>query len=272
MVIYAEYLFIENFITGCLLLALTGQLAGRPASSLRLLAAGALCGAASFTIFLPASGLTAAATGAAAVAAAFGLRDFVKTALLFISLTFLSGGAAMAFMLWRQIPAVSGNGALYLEPFTYVQLFLWASAAFGLTHFFVKLVRERRLACITKGKVCLTIYGQSYWFEAFADSGNSLREPLTGRPVMVMDIKGASRLPEITPDRYVAVPYMAVGTEKGILSGFRTDSIEFRGSRIKGAVIAFYEGDFGEYEVLLNREVLNDDITETCRAEAARRR
>lgn len=263
MVIYGEYLFIENFVTGCLLLALTGRLAGRPVSSLRLLAAGALCGTAGFTIFLPASGLTAAATGAAAVAAAFGLRGFVKTTLLFISLTFLSGGAAMAFLLWRQIPAVSGNGALYLEPFTYAQLILWASAAFALTDFFVKIVRERRFACITKGKVCLTIYGRSYWFEAFADSGNGLREPLTGRPVMLMDIKGAARLPEIPRERYVTVPYSAVGTEKGILDGFRADSIEFRGSRIKGAVIAFYEGDFGEFEVLLNGEVLNDDITET---------
>lgn len=100
-------------------------------------------------------------------------------------------------------------------------------------------------------------------FEALVDSGNSLREPLTGRPVMLMDSKGAARLPVLPPERYAAVPYRAVGTENGILSGFRADEIEFEGRRLKGVVIAFYEGDFGGFEMLLHREVLNDDITET---------
>ena len=260
MVIYGEYLFIENFVTGCLLLALTGHLAGRQVSSLRLLAAGALCGAGSFTIFLPANWFTAAVIGAAAVAAAFGTRNFFKNSMLFISLTFLSGGAAMALMLMARVPAVSGNGALYMEPVTYAQLILWAAAAFGLTDFFVKLVRERRLACITKGKVCLSINGVNCWFEALVDSGNCLREPFTGRPVMLLAVKAAASLPQIPPERHMTVPYRAVGTERGVLSGFRADYIEFAGSRIKGAVIAFYEGDFGDFEMLLSREVLNENI------------
>jgi len=266
VIIYGEYLFIENFVTGCLLLILTAGLSGRTVKWPRILAAGVICGAGGFSIFLPVRGLTAVVVGTTAglaAATAFGIRGILKITLLFISLTFLSGGAAMAFMLWRQIPAISGNGALYVEPATYAQLVLWGAGAFGLTYFFVKLVKERRLAGITKGKVCLIISGRTYMFEALVDSGNSLREPLTGRPVMLMDSKGAARLPVLPPERYAAVPYRAVGTENGILSGFRADEIEFEGRRLKGVVIAFYEGDFGGFEMLLHREVLNDDITET---------
>ncbi len=266
MIIYGEYLFIENFVTGCLLLLLTARLSGRTVNRAGLIAAGVICGAGGFTIFLPVRGVTAVVAGITAglaAAAAFGIRGIFKMTLLFISLTFLSGGAAMALMLWQNIPAVSGNGALYVEPLTYVQLILLGAAAFGLTSFFVRLVRERRLACITKGKVCLKISGQSFWFEALVDSGNSLREPLTGRPVMLLDIKGAAAVPELPPEKYVVVPYRAVGTENGLLRGFRADEIEFAGRHFKNAVIAFYEGDFGEVEMLLNREVLNEDISET---------
>ena len=285
MVIYLEYLFLENFLTGGLLLLLTSKLAGHSPSRIRLILGSVISGIGGFTIFIPVAGfggavirLAAAVLICTVVFAGGGSESGVKPAkivkltLLFLALTFLSGGAAMAFTLWRQIPAVSGNGALYLEPLTYGTLICLAVPAFGLTYIFVKLVRKRQMETITRGKVCLTIKGKVYSFEALADSGNSLREPLTGRPAALIDRKGAAKLSfrpedaetgrdETMADRLVIIPYKAVGTEKGILKGIRTDSITFREKEMKGAVLAFYDGDFGDFEVLLSREVLNEEIT-----------
>ena len=285
MVIYLEYLFLENFLTGGLLLLLTSKLAGHSPSRIRLILGSVISGIGGFTIFIPAAGFGGAAIRLAAavlictvVFAGGGPESGIKPAkivkltLLFLALTFLSGGAAMAFTLWRQIPAVSGNGALYLEPLTYGTLICLAVPAFGMTYIFVKLVRKRQMETITRGKVCLTIKGMVYSFEALADSGNSLREPLTGRPAALIDRKGAAKLSfrpedaetgrdETMADRLVVIPYKAVGTEKGILKGIRTDSITFREKEMKGAVLAFYDGDFGDFEVLLSREVLNEEIT-----------
>lgn len=285
MVIYLEYLFLENFLTGGLLLLLTSKLAGHSPSRIRLILGSVISGIGGFTIFIPAAGfggavirLAAAVLICTVVFAGGGSGSGVKPAkivkltLIFLALTFLSGGAAMAFTLWRQIPAVSGNGALYLEPLTYGTLICLAVPAFGLTYIFVKLVRKRQMETITRGKVCLTIKGMVYSFEALADSGNSLREPLTGRPAALIDRKGAAKLAfrpedaetgrdETMADRLVIIPYKAVGTEKGILKGIRTDSITFREKEMKGAVLAFYDGDFGDFEVLLSREVLNEEIT-----------
>ena len=281
MVIYLEYLFLENFLTGGLLLLLTSKLAGRSPSRIRLILGSVISGIGGFTIFIPAAGFGGAAIRLAAAVlictVVFAEKQAkplktIKTTLIFLALTFLSGGAAMAFTLWRQIPAVSGNGALYLEPLTYGTLICLAVPAFGLTYIFVKLVRKRQMETITRGKVCLTIKGMVYSFEALADSGNSLREPLTGRPAALIDRKGAAKLSfrpedaetgrdETMADRLVVIPYKAVGTEKGILKGIRTDSITFREKEMKGAVLAFYDGDFGDFEVLLSREVLNEEIT-----------
>ena len=248
MVIYLEYLFLENFLTGGLLLLLTSKLAGHSPSRTRLILGSVISGAGGFTIFIPAAGFGGAVIRLAAAVlictVVFAEKQAkplktIKTTLIFLALTFLSGGAAMAFTLWRQIPAVSGNGALYLEPLTYGTLICLAVPAFGLTYIFVKLVRKRQMETITRGKVCLTIKGMVYSFEALADSGNSLREPLTGRPAALIDRKGAAKLSfrpedaetgrdETMADRLVVIPYKAVGTEKGILKGIRTDSITFR--------------------------------------------
>ena len=281
MVIYLEYLFLENFLTGGLLLLLTSKLAGHSPSRIRLILGSVISGIGGFTIFIPAAGFGGAVIRLAAAVlictVVFAEKQTkptktIKTTLIFLALTFLSGGAAMAFTLWRQIPAVSGNGALYLEPLTYGTLICLAVPAFGLTYIFVKLVRKGQMETITRGKVCLTIKGKVYSFEALADSGNSLREPLTGRPAALIDRKGAAKLSfrpedaetgrdETMADRLVVIPYKAVGTEKGILKGIRTDSITFREKEMKGAVLAFYDGDFGDFEVLLNREVLDEEIT-----------
>ena len=284
MVIYLEYLFLENFLTGTLLLFLTASLAGQYTRQsrlwLRIFLGGIISGIGGLTIFIPVSGLTGAVVRLALAVlicmVVFGqkplkLKRLLKTTLLFLALTFLSGGAAMAFSLWRQIPAVRGNGALYFEPLTYGTLICLAVPAFALTCIFIKLVKERRMENITRGKVCLTIEGRVYSFEALVDSGNSLREPLTGRPAVLIDSKGAAKLPFRPEDmeaghdgaignRFVVIPYKAVGTEKGLLKGIRTDSIAFGEKKIKGAALAFYEGDFGDFEVLLSREVLDDGI------------
>ena len=272
MVIYLEYLFLENFLTGGLLLLLTSKLSGHSPSRIRLILGSVISGAGGFTIFIPAAGFGGAVIRLAAAVlictVVFAEKQAkplktIKTTLIFLALTFLSGGAAMAFTLWRQIPAVSGNGALYLEPLTYGALICLAVPAFGLAWIFVKLVRKQRIENITRGEVCLTIKGKVYSFEALADSGSSLREPFTGRPAALIDRGGAAKLslrPE-DADRLVLIPYKAVGTEKGLLKGIRTDSITFREKEMKGAVLAFYDGDFGDFEVLLSREVLDEEIT-----------
>ena len=52
MVVYAEYLFLENFITGLIILYFSGRICGRKTKKIRLCAGGALCGLFSFTLFV----------------------------------------------------------------------------------------------------------------------------------------------------------------------------------------------------------------------------
>lgn len=175
MVIYGEYLFIENFIAGLLLILLTGKLTGRMPAKMRILLAAVLCGLSGFIIFLPLNGGWSAVlrllAGTLCAAAAFGLREIVKTTGLFLALTFLSGGAVMALLLWRQQPAVSHQGIIYMDAVTYFRLLCFGILAFGLTYWFVKLVRRRKAEMNMKGRVCLIIDGQKLFLRSFCRFG-----------------------------------------------------------------------------------------------------
>ena len=147
MVIYGEYLFIENFIAGLLLILLTGKLTGRMPAKMRILLAAVLCGLSGFIIFLPLNGGWSAVlrllAGTLCAAAAFGLREIVKTTGLFLALTFLSGGAVMALLLWRQQPAVSHQGIIYMDAVTYSKA--QQSEIRDCVHVYYPLVRYGRL-------------------------------------------------------------------------------------------------------------------------------
>ena len=275
MTVYAEYLFLENFTAGLILLYLTAGLSGTAAGILRLAAGAAVSGMSSFVIFLPLNTVEAVlvrtAAAAAVCAAALGTDRLLKKTALFFILSFLTGGAAMAFFLWQQIPVLMGNGILYLGAMTYPLLLLCGIPAMALAAWFVRTVRRKRRTDWTHGTAELELEGQTAVFRACVDSGNSLRDPVTGNPVILIDEKGARSLPfkkEDYPSRFAAVPYRAVGVTSGILEGIRLDRMKFCGKDYYNITLAYFEGTFGEFEVLLNRNILEgglaDDDTRTC--------
>ena len=175
----------------------------------------------------------------------------------------------MALLLWRQQPAVSHQGIIYMDAVTYFRLLCFGILAFGLTYWFVKLVRRRKAEMNMKGRVCLIIdNGKSYFFEAFVDSGNCLREPVTGQAGGALRQPGASRLPfaaKDMPSRYRIIPYHGVGVEAGSLEALRVDEIIFEDRKTEGAYIAFYKGRFEGFEVLMNRDFLEGGLSfERC--------
>lgn len=273
MVVYAEYLFLENFITGVLILYFTAQLAGNchPAKSTvwRLAAGGALCGVSGFMLFLPLNvtlGLLLRCAAAFAItAAALGKRDLLKKTEIFLIISFLSSGIAMALFLWMQIPAMSGNGIMYVEAVTFLQLICCGIPAMALCSWFIKLVRRHSREKITCGEVELEVGGRSCRMKAYVDTGNCLREPVTGKPVILVDQKGSGRLGfcrEEFRERYTVIPYKAVGVSGGLLEGIRLDRVRFGNKTITGVVLAYYSGSFQGFDVLLNRELLEGGLLE----------
>ena len=269
MTVYAEYLFLENFTAGLILLYLTAGLSGTAAGILRLAAGAAVSGMSSFVIFLPLNTVEAvlvrAAAASAVCAAALGTERLLKKTALFFILSFLTGGAAMAFFLWQQIPVLAGNGVFYLNAMTYPALLLCGTPALLLAFWFVRLVRRKRRTDWAYGTAELTLDGYRVSMRACVDSGNSLQDPVSGKPVILIDTAGAQKLPfqrKDYPQRFAAVPFRTVGTERGMLDGLRIDRLCYGGKDYHDVILAYFEGIFGEFEILLNRNILEGGLTE----------
>ena len=104
--------------------------------------------------------------------------------------------------------------------------------------------------------------------EAFLDTGNGLRDPVSGKSVAVASSLLWQKLKEegvITADRFRMIPYSAVGGS-GLLPAVRTDFLEFASTRCCGAFLAGAGeelkvacGAFAETEepcVLLSRDMV----------------
>ncbi|MBQ8527965.1 MAG: sigma-E processing peptidase SpoIIGA [Lachnospiraceae bacterium] len=91
------------------------------------------------------------------------------------------------------------------------------------------------------------------------DSGNSLYEPITRRPVVIVEKQLFINNNISLPDVFFAIPYHAIGTKKGILKGVLADELEIPAQqgeqRWQKVMLGIYEGKISqkdEYQVILH--------------------
>lgn len=75
-------------------------------------------------------------------------------------------------------------------------------------------------------KVRLMGCGEEVCVQALMDTGNSLREPISLRPVAVMDEEVFDRLKGVRlPEKLKVIPYRSVGRSNGIMEGYEIPEI-----------------------------------------------
>lgn len=103
--------------------------------------------------------------------------------------------------------------------------------------------------------------GKAFDFKALFDTGNSLIDPYTGKPVSIVeeneDIRTWIRE---KPQKYRLIPFRSLGKENGLLEGTEVDELIICGSdgqkTQRGAVIALYKGKLsgdGSFQMILNQ-------------------
>lgn len=109
--------------------------------------------------------------------------------------------------------------------------------------------------------VAITENGENVEMKALFDTGNSLTEPVSGRPVSIVEENATTKLwLETRPQKYKVIPFRSIGREHGILEGTTVDELIIRkgdGQIVeKDAVVALYKGKLskdGSYQMILNQ-------------------
>lgn len=276
MTIYGEYLFLENAVSGAVILYLTEKLCGYRRSAVWLTIGSILCGVYSFIIFVPMNGFLSLVTklgfSAALVLLVFRPSTrlgLVKTGITFYIVSFLMGGTTVALMYLTGMQGLSANGSVYVHQITYVQVMsgilvtgvLWVWLA---EHLKEKIHREAVMAEVE------IFIGENHWkARAFVDTGNFLADPVTGYPAILLSAglgqKIMDTLQEEARLRSCIIPYQSVG-KKGLLHGLRPDCIWIDGESLRQVVLAVSQENFRpwkgteSYEILLQQQLFEGRI------------
>jgi len=277
-ILYADLYFLINFCLDFVVVYLTAKILRRRVRLWRALIAVTLgAGYAVFCAMLPGRAfyyipLTILSLMAMCLIA-FGYKShgkFAAVCAMVTGVSFTLGGAMQAaYSMWMRSLASGGViSRMFLSaadrfPLRYlVILFLLAAAAA------LALARIMERAKISKtGRVEVTFLGRHAAFEALVDTGNMLTEPISGRPVIIVDGEIAARLLPGAEGAYdimrlsslsveVArrvriIPLTTIGGD-GVIAALLCDRLSVNGIEKTGC-IGIYPGkkDFSGYNSIL---------------------
>ena len=292
-VVYVDVLFLLNFVLNFLLLLTTGKICKNRAKSWRL-SLGALAGSMyAVLMFFPSLAiyytlLSKLIFSAALIAVSFSVkrwREFGRLILVFYAVNFLFAGAAFGLFyltdLGSVVGAVMSNGIFYFD--LPLGVLLMTSAGAYLLLWAVQRIYTYKMSKAGKYyDIVIHYHGRQASVHALLDTGNSLADPLTGKPVIVAEL--ASLVPlfgdelnqifsacqnddtNLIPlvmehaqlhDSFRLIPFSSLGRENGLLLAFLPDCVELTAEErsVRDVLIGIYTKKLSktqEYKALLH--------------------
>ena len=258
--IYADIVFLVNFIMNFTIFWIVTKLAKRKIKFYRILL-GAVVAAFLYSLFIfvpTARGFynffTAVLIVTVALFVVFGRTDYKKF------LLYMAYAHGVAFMIGGMTMAINNyinTGAFRHFSFGLLAISILLSyVGLKLAHLCIQKITLAKQMFYTikifKGEDIVQI-------RTLVDTGNSLIEPISGIPVVIAQEDYIKKL-AIKEEDLRVIPYKTVG-KKGILMGFKPDKIEILELKeTKEVMIAVYDGLLskkGEYQGLLNPTILS---------------
>lgn len=271
-VVYIDSLFLLNFLLDYLALLLAGKVAGEPLRRLKM-ALGAFLGAAyAVSLFWPGwpflgHFLIRLAVGLLMVLVVYGAtRRLLRVFLLFLAVSAGMGGGIYAL-------AYLGLGVDVAEGVATPSVDLRLILLGGLGAYCLLSLVGRRLGRHGGGelrRVAVWLDGREVSLTALVDSGNTLSDPVSGLPVLVVEgarlapllppeadlVHPAGCFPQLAPPgRFRLLPYRAVGVAQGLLLAVRADRVVVDGKESKSCLVALSPtpvSDGGGYQALIH--------------------
>lgn len=274
--LYVDEMFLLNLIVNYFILLATAKLCALPLKRARFGASAALGSAYSVLLLLPEFGSLASPVmklvlGFVMTLAAFGAKGkLIKPFLAFLAVSAAFGGAVFAASL---LAGAQIDDGLYINASLKVLALSFAACYCVLTLVFNRFGKRAKHEIRT---VKLAFHGKTSEFYALRDTGNSLYDPISGLPVMVVGLDQISRLLDekcvaaltksaaefmetLSGDatlraRFWLVPYSSVGQQMALLPVFRPDGFWIDGKEEKNTLVGLAPNilcNHGDYSAIL---------------------
>ncbi len=298
MEIYLDVLILENLVINYLILYVTSKFCRYRTSTLRLFS-GAIIGALYVGIIIIEPDIKVFYTTLAKILLSFfiiavtfsprKIMTFVKTLVIFYISTFIFAGASLAFLFFNDQGGFVKNGIVYVFGQS-----KWSLMFFSLVTvcIIIKIFMEVIQSKFTRENLLIPVKiafdNRKIGFPALVDTGNSLKDPLTNNPVMVVEFKALEELLPIEIkdifknskeddlscvtttistskwfSRFRLIPFSSLGKENGMLIGFKPDFIEIGEEEekrdVKNVIVGIYNRSLSrneKYKALLGPELV----------------
>lgn len=277
-VVYVDVLFLVNMVIDGMLLWCSAKIAGVRTRWWRIFIASVIGGIYAVCIFFPK--LSPLYILAAKVAVSLIMvcivfwvkswQDLLRAVTAFYLTSFVFGGGITGLIyftgLGSRLGTVVSGGSIYLN-LPWKVLLVTAATVFLAVTLIVKYLKGFLMRQGILGRLRITYAQTAAEVDVLLDTGNQLKDPLSGKAVAVVEL---SRLrPLIQPEAYTlfeqyhmeelyeglsydwttrlrVIPYNGVGVENGLLVGIVPDKVELRsqqqGFRECSCIIAIYPG------------------------------
>ncbi|ACL76409.1 sigma-E processing peptidase SpoIIGA [Ruminiclostridium cellulolyticum] len=298
MEIYLDVLILENLVINYLILYVTAKFSRYRTSTLRLFS-GAIIGAIYVGIIIIEPDIKVFYTTLAKILLSFfiiavtfsprKIMTFIKTLVIFYISTFIFAGAALAFLFFNEQGGFVKNGIVYVFGQSKWSLMFFSLVTVGII---IKIFMEIIQSKFTRENLLIPVKiafdNRKIGFSALVDTGNSLKDPLTNNPVMVVEFKALEELLPIEIkdifknskeddlscvtttistskwfSRFRLIPFSSLGKENGMLIGFKPDFIEIGEEEekrdVKNVIVGIYNRSLSrneKYKALLGPELV----------------
>ena len=296
MVVYAEYVFLENFVMNYMILSLTSRFGKAMVKKVRLALASGLGALYAFIIFFPSlhflfSTLMKVSCSVVMIIIAFSpyrFKEFFRLLGIFYLITLIFGGAGFALFYFTSFNGIISNGIFYTTNITLKTILISCGLGYILIHFSWGYLQKQLSKEKIYTKVEIEMGGARVALTGMVDTGNSLVDPITRYPVVIVEYEAILDLMPLplkesfkttsfpTFDqpfwewdnnfwmtRLRMIPFQALGTENGMLIGFKPDEViiekEMERRKFQEIIIAIYSKKLsrsGEYSALLHPDLV----------------
>ncbi|MDF2521886.1 MAG: sigma-E processing peptidase SpoIIGA [Clostridia bacterium] len=217
------------------------------------------------------------------------IKDFAKLTGVFYITSFVFGGAAFGLFYFINGLKDIRYGAFFIKDFPVKTLALSAIAAYFAIKYGWDIIQYRVKREKIIKEINILLDEKTVAVTALIDTGNSLSEPITKAPVVVVEY---SSIKELLPKevqkifeegsqddfeviahimanselvtRFRVIPFKSLGTDNGMLIGFKPDEIQMMDNNerlnIKNIIVGIYNkklSNGGEYSALMHPDILN---------------
>ena len=289
MTIYIDVIIVENLIMNYIILYATGTISKVKISYLRIFCSsliGAIYAITEYTFKLNiySNIIIKTILSVIIIYVAFNpqnIKKMCKQLIIFYVTTFTFGGIATYLIYVLKPQNIIIKNGMYVG--TYVLKVIFIGAIIGTIILFIAF-KQVKSKITKKDMICkikIKINGKEKTLDAMVDTGNMLKEPITGTPVAVVErtslydllpkeilnntesILGGDfgKIPEDIKNEYIPklkiIPFASLGKQNGMLVGIKPEKIEVINEQTeenKNAIIGIYNKSLtkrGEYKALI---------------------